>query len=207
MRMYYHSLDDTEQLEQTEDMKWRIVDTRGSTFFGLVQAKLSISHSDNAVADTATNAAFAPNRVVTSKYTFYNFLPKNLFEQLREPQNFYFLLGAAVCCCVFCRFRVELVLFCCCVAVGIMQIIPAITTTNGVPSMYIVSLRLCVCFVHSLVLMLSRWRSSCWLRACGLRWRTTGDTRLTAARPRRPTLCSIGSASLSCGVCCCSSAD
>lgn len=36
------------------------------------------------------------NRVVTSKYTILNFLPKNLFEQFRRLANFYFLCVAVI---------------------------------------------------------------------------------------------------------------
>lgn len=36
------------------------------------------------------------NRVVTSKYTLLNFLPKNLFEQFRRIANFYFLCIAVI---------------------------------------------------------------------------------------------------------------
>uniref|UniRef100_A0A672J0H5 Phospholipid-transporting ATPase n=1 Tax=Salarias fasciatus TaxID=181472 RepID=A0A672J0H5_SALFA len=43
------------------------------------------------------NEAFIPpkfcdNRIVSSKYTVWNFLPKNLFEQFRRIANFYFLI-------------------------------------------------------------------------------------------------------------------
>jgi hypothetical protein len=37
------------------------------------------------------NKGFVPNRVRTSKYTIFTFLPKNLFEQFRSIANFYFL--------------------------------------------------------------------------------------------------------------------
>uniref|UniRef100_A0A7N8WRU7 Phospholipid-transporting ATPase n=1 Tax=Mastacembelus armatus TaxID=205130 RepID=A0A7N8WRU7_9TELE len=45
----------------------------------------------------STNEAFIPpkfcdNRIVSSKYTVWNFLPKNLFEQFRRIANFYFLI-------------------------------------------------------------------------------------------------------------------
>ncbi|XP_072562935.1 phospholipid-transporting ATPase 11C-like isoform X1 [Paramormyrops kingsleyae] len=36
--------------------------------------------------------AFCDNRIVSSKYTVWNFLPKNLFEQFRRIANFYFLI-------------------------------------------------------------------------------------------------------------------
>ena len=33
-----------------------------------------------------------PNYVKTTKYTFYNFVPKNLFEQFHKKANVYFLI-------------------------------------------------------------------------------------------------------------------
>ncbi|XP_060688382.1 phospholipid-transporting ATPase 11C isoform X2 [Hemiscyllium ocellatum] len=35
---------------------------------------------------------FCDNRIVSSKYTYWNFIPKNLFEQFRRIANFYFLI-------------------------------------------------------------------------------------------------------------------
>ncbi|KAK7880504.1 hypothetical protein WMY93_032858 [Mugilogobius chulae] len=35
---------------------------------------------------------FPDNRVTSSKYTFWNFIPKNMFEQFRRVANFYFLI-------------------------------------------------------------------------------------------------------------------
>ncbi|XP_068124167.1 phospholipid-transporting ATPase IH isoform X5 [Hyperolius riggenbachi] len=35
---------------------------------------------------------YPDNRIVSSKYTFWNFVPKNLFEQFRRIANFYFLI-------------------------------------------------------------------------------------------------------------------
>ncbi|XP_062832877.1 phospholipid-transporting ATPase IF isoform X7 [Anolis carolinensis] len=35
---------------------------------------------------------FAENRIISSKYTVWNFVPKNLFEQFRRVANFYFLI-------------------------------------------------------------------------------------------------------------------
>ncbi len=43
-------------------------------------------------ADAAT--PFASNEVVSSKYTAWNFVPVNLFEQFRRAANFYFLVLA-----------------------------------------------------------------------------------------------------------------
>lgn len=56
---------------------------------------------------------FCDNEVITSYYTWYNFLPLNLFEQFSNVANIYFLF------------------------VGILQIIPQISTTEGVPSIWI----------------------------------------------------------------------
>ncbi|XP_048448162.1 phospholipid-transporting ATPase IF-like, partial [Rhincodon typus] len=35
---------------------------------------------------------FPDNRMISSKYTVWNFIPKNLFEQFRRIANFYFLV-------------------------------------------------------------------------------------------------------------------
>ncbi|XP_036106000.1 probable phospholipid-transporting ATPase IH isoform X1 [Molossus molossus] len=35
---------------------------------------------------------YPDNRIVSAKYTFWNFIPKNLFEQFRRIANFYFLI-------------------------------------------------------------------------------------------------------------------
>ncbi|XP_061097733.1 phospholipid-transporting ATPase IF-like isoform X1 [Conger conger] len=35
---------------------------------------------------------FADNKIISSKYTIWNFVPKNLFEQFRRIANFYFLI-------------------------------------------------------------------------------------------------------------------
>lgn len=55
---------------------------------------------------------YADNNVITSQYTWWNFLPKNLSEQFSNLANLYFLL------------------------VGVFQIIPQISTTGGIPTMY-----------------------------------------------------------------------
>ncbi|XP_023822032.1 probable phospholipid-transporting ATPase IH isoform X4 [Oryzias latipes] len=43
-------------------------------------------------ADAFIQQRFPDNRVVSSKYTFWNFIPKNMFEQFRRVANFYFLI-------------------------------------------------------------------------------------------------------------------
>ncbi|KAG8553472.1 hypothetical protein GDO81_003425 [Engystomops pustulosus] len=42
--------------------------------------------------DAYIAAKFCDNRIVSSKYTVWNFIPKNLFEQFRRIANFYFLI-------------------------------------------------------------------------------------------------------------------
>lgn len=39
---------------------------------------------------------FPNNEVISSRYTIWNFLPKNLFEQFRRIANFYFLCIAVI---------------------------------------------------------------------------------------------------------------
>ncbi|OWK06090.1 hypothetical protein Celaphus_00012527, partial [Cervus elaphus hippelaphus] len=39
-----------------------------------------------------TPQKFIDNRIISSKYTVWNFVPKNLFEQFRRVANFYFLI-------------------------------------------------------------------------------------------------------------------
>lgn len=36
------------------------------------------------------------NKIKTAKYTIYNFLPKNLYEQFRRIANAYFLVISAI---------------------------------------------------------------------------------------------------------------
>ncbi|CAO1629409.1 unnamed protein product [Parajaminaea phylloscopi] len=38
------------------------------------------------------SVTYATNQVLTAKYTFYNFIPKNLFEQFRRVANIFFLI-------------------------------------------------------------------------------------------------------------------
>jgi len=60
----------------------------------------------------APGYGYADNNVITSQYTWYNFVFKNLAEQFSNLANLYFLL------------------------VGVFQIIPSISTTGGLPTMY-----------------------------------------------------------------------
>ncbi|XP_014213401.1 probable phospholipid-transporting ATPase IF [Copidosoma floridanum] len=42
------------------------------------------------------NSLFPSNKITTRKYTLWNFLPKNLFEQFRRVGNFYFLVSSVI---------------------------------------------------------------------------------------------------------------
>ena len=65
-----------------------------------------------ALGDPTFNpSTFCDNEIRTAKYTWATFLPKFLFLEFSKLANFYFLV---VCC---------------------LQMIPAITNTNGVPSL------------------------------------------------------------------------
>jgi len=52
--------------------------------------------SDPSNQDEAAQVDFGTNTITSSKYTWYNFFCKNLFEQFRRVANFYFLLMAIV---------------------------------------------------------------------------------------------------------------
>ncbi|XP_020288805.1 probable phospholipid-transporting ATPase IF isoform X2 [Pseudomyrmex gracilis] len=43
-----------------------------------------------------SETSFGSNRIISHKYTLWNFIPKNLFEQFRRIANFYFLLTSIV---------------------------------------------------------------------------------------------------------------
>jgi hypothetical protein len=61
---------------------------------------------------TADPLAFCDNIIKTSRYTKWNFLPRNMFEQFNQMANVYFL------------------------CVGALQIIPELTTSDGIPTLY-----------------------------------------------------------------------
>ncbi|KAK0098029.1 hypothetical protein PV326_011702 [Microctonus aethiopoides] len=44
----------------------------------------------------SANTCFPKNQIRTNKYTVWNFIPKNLFEQFRRVANFYFLVSAII---------------------------------------------------------------------------------------------------------------
>uniref|UniRef100_A0A8B9QM60 Phospholipid-transporting ATPase n=1 Tax=Apteryx owenii TaxID=8824 RepID=A0A8B9QM60_APTOW len=51
-----------------------------------------VGHRPVSETDAYVAQKFCDNRIVSSKYTIWNFLPKNLFEQFRRIANFYFLI-------------------------------------------------------------------------------------------------------------------
>ncbi|TFK15214.1 Phospholipid-transporting ATPase IG [Platysternon megacephalum] len=51
-----------------------------------------VGHRPVSETDVYVEQKFCDNRIVSSKYTVWNFLPKNLFEQFRRIANFYFLI-------------------------------------------------------------------------------------------------------------------
>ncbi|XP_029463630.1 phospholipid-transporting ATPase IG isoform X2 [Rhinatrema bivittatum] len=51
-----------------------------------------VGHHPISETDAYIAPKFCDNRIVSSKYTIWNFLPKNLFEQFRRIANFYFLI-------------------------------------------------------------------------------------------------------------------
>ncbi|NXH10677.1 AT11C ATPase, partial [Bucco capensis] len=51
-----------------------------------------VGHRPGLETDAYVAQKFCDNRIVSSKYTLWNFLPKNLFEQFRRIANFYFLI-------------------------------------------------------------------------------------------------------------------
>ncbi|XP_069468899.1 phospholipid-transporting ATPase IG isoform X2 [Ambystoma mexicanum] len=51
-----------------------------------------VGHRPGSETDAYIPQKFCDNRIVSSKYTVWNFIPKNLFEQFRRIANFYFLI-------------------------------------------------------------------------------------------------------------------
>uniref|UniRef100_A0A665X0K6 Phospholipid-transporting ATPase n=1 Tax=Echeneis naucrates TaxID=173247 RepID=A0A665X0K6_ECHNA len=51
-----------------------------------------VGHRSGSTNEAINPPKFCDNRIVSSKYTVWNFLPKNLFEQFRRIANFYFLI-------------------------------------------------------------------------------------------------------------------
>ncbi|XP_063693860.1 phospholipid-transporting ATPase IF-like isoform X1 [Bolinopsis microptera] len=54
----------------------------------------------NRYPDGVKPQAFADNAIKTSKYTIWNFIPKNLYEQFKRIANFYFLCVVIIMLCI-----------------------------------------------------------------------------------------------------------
>ncbi|ORM41266.1 Phospholipid-transporting ATPase 10 [Babesia sp. Xinjiang] len=65
----------------------------------------------NVIINDYQISSFCSNNVRTTKYTLYSFPIKNLFEQLHEPSNLYFVF------------------------IAVLQVIPKISATHGIPVM------------------------------------------------------------------------
>jgi len=70
-------------------------------------------HPDRMIICDFPDFQLPDNKISTSKYTLYDFLPKNLLEQFSKPSNFYFLI------------------------IGLLQIFPAISNSNNLPTIYL----------------------------------------------------------------------
>mmetsp|Transcript_11120 Transcript_11120/g.21123 ORF Transcript_11120/g.21123 Transcript_11120/m.21123 type:complete len:1543 (+) Transcript_11120:74-4702(+) len=68
--------------------------------------------SNGKVSYLPETVTYASNYVVSARYTWYNFIPMNLFEQFSNPSNMYFFF------------------------IGVLQMIGPVSTTNGDPTMY-----------------------------------------------------------------------
>ncbi|RHY97672.1 hypothetical protein DYB35_006256 [Aphanomyces astaci] len=89
------------------------LDSKGDQLIGMSHSTKNLGEYRKIyLNDAAKNAesAFCDNVVVTSKYTAVTFVPKFLFETFRKFANAYFLV------------------------VSMMQVIPSISNTNGLPS-------------------------------------------------------------------------
>ncbi|RIB08829.1 hypothetical protein C2G38_2251772 [Gigaspora rosea] len=55
-----------------------------------------IPEKTNPLIDSKTNSPFISNSITTSRYTFFNFLPKQLYAQFSKIANLYFLFVAVI---------------------------------------------------------------------------------------------------------------
>lgn len=70
-------------------------------------------HPDRYIILDQPDFELLSNKISTSKYTFADFLPKNLLEQFSKPSNFYFLI------------------------IGLLQLLPAISNSDNIPTIYL----------------------------------------------------------------------
>ncbi|XP_078052193.1 phospholipid-transporting ATPase IF, partial [Augochlora pura] len=69
----------------------------GNGFIHHLQGSASSTYTDQRIINIEANnepteTIYPKNRILSNKYTIWNFLPKNLFEQFRRIANFYFLV-------------------------------------------------------------------------------------------------------------------
>jgi magnesium-transporting ATPase (P-type) len=108
---------------------------------GTVQSEYRQVH----VNDRARNdqVRFCHNSVSTSLYTFWNFLPVFLFMEFRQIPNLYFLV------------------------VGVLQILPATTSTGGIPTNFVpLTFVICVDALFALLEDLKRHRADHEANSC-----------------------------------------
>ncbi|KRX06108.1 P-type ATPase, cytoplasmic domain N [Pseudocohnilembus persalinus] len=98
------------QSEHIVERKQSITDK----FKNKLNRKIDLENQHERQIDSNTiQKEYPSNKIQTTKYTVYNFLILNLYEQFRRVSNLYFLV------------------------MGILEMIPAITTSNGVPVLYL----------------------------------------------------------------------
>ena len=56
----------------------------------ITQRKIEYRHT----LQTPSKSQFPSNYIRTTKYNFFNFLPLSIFNEMKKPQNLYFLLIA-----------------------------------------------------------------------------------------------------------------
>ena len=88
------------------DRRYRVMESKSK----VVPQNTTAGDSNRIVQIRGDHPDFASNKVVTSRYTWYNFIFKNLWLQFNKVANIYFLVLACI------------------------QVIPETTTTNGVPT-------------------------------------------------------------------------
>ncbi|GAB5371183.1 hypothetical protein AAMO2058_001557300 [Amorphochlora amoebiformis] len=97
------------RLEDEDHQESKTAGTQGEQVLDIPrEARISIPNGIE-----TCNFLEVSNVVITSKYTLFNFIFLNLWDQFQEVSNIYFFF------------------------IGILQIIPEITTTAGIPDVYI----------------------------------------------------------------------
>ena len=83
------------------------------SFFSVMGKRITWElYPDQKVYSNIPDMKLLNNSISTTKYSFFTFLPRNLFEQFSKLPNIYFLL------------------------IGLLQIIREISTSNGIPVIF-----------------------------------------------------------------------